>query len=375
MYKNFMKDIKILVVEDSKVERNILIDSLKTLCPTVLEACNGRIAYEVYLENKDIDIILSDINMPEMSGVEFLKLIRKDDKTLPFLFLSAGTNLDEILQVINLNITSFLLKPIDKEFLFEKINSLCEKKFYEKELKKKNDEVKNYYEAVDKVSLIYKMNENGDILYMNKLMHEVTKYSIQEIKELNFDDIIHPNIPKKYINEVWQKLKNGELWKGNTKFIDKDGETFYLKNTIFKIDSEDCEEYITIAFLTTKENLEKRDFYKKVLTKVQESNKKEFELSKENEYLKSELISYKNEYQKQLSVIDSLKKKNQQKESQISHYEVVENDLSEKYRKKLLQKKEELDSYIKKLSLEKSKNDRLEKENKNLIELSKKSKK
>lgn len=375
MYKNFMKDIKILVVEDSKVERNILIDSLKTFCPTVLEASNGRIAYEVYLENKDIDIILSDINMPEMSGVEFLKLIRKDDKTLPFLFLSAGTNLDEILQVINLNITSFLLKPIDKEFLFEKINSLCEKKFYEKELKKKNDEVKNYYEAVDKVSLIYKMNENGDILYMNKLMHEVTKYSIQEIKKLNFDDIIHPNIPKKYINEVWQKLKNGELWKGNTKFIDKDGETFYLKNTIFKIDSEDCEEYITIAFLTTKENLEKRDFYKKVLTKVQESNKKEFELSKENEYLKSELISYKNEYQKQLSVIDSLKKKNQQKESQISHYEVVENDLSEKYRKKLLQKKEELDSYIKKLSLEKSKNDRLEKENKNLIELSKKSKK
>ena len=375
MYKNFMKDIKILVVEDSKVERNILIDSLKTFCPTVLEASNGRIAYEVYLENKDIDIILSDINMPEMSGVEFLKLIRKDDKTLPFLFLSAGTNLDEILQVINLNITSFLLKPIDKEFLFEKINSLCEKKFYEKELKKKNDEVKNYYEAVDKVSLIYKMNENGDILYMNKLMHEVTKYSIQEIKKLNFDDIIHPNIPKKYINEVWQKLKNGELWKGNTKFIDKDGETFYLKNTIFKIDSEDFEEYITIAFLTTKENLEKRDFYKKVLTKVQESNKKEFELSKENEYLKSELISYKNEYQKQLSVIDSLKKKNQQKESQISHYEVVENDLSEKYRKKLLQKKEELDSYIKKLSLEKSKNDRLEKENKNLIELSKKSKK
>lgn len=374
MNESFLKKMTILIVEDSLTERKILVDMLNKYFSNIIEVSNGKEAYEVLKKKeKEIDIVISDIVMPELSGIELLKLVREFNLSIPFIFITGNLKSEDILKAIDLNVSSYLLKPVNPMQLLEKIDFLCEKKFYEKQLDKKKAEVENYKQAVDKASLIFRMDGNGLISYMNSAMSDVSGYGKKDFGKINFDNIIHPDIPKKYIDETWKDIKDGKLWKGNTKFISKDGEIFYLNNTVFKVDNEK-EEFITIAFLTTKENLEKRDFHKKVLIKFQESNKKEFELKKEIEKLKKEtiqLIKYKELYVDSFDVINSLKEKNIAKERQLVHYELQGDNLTQKYDKFMNAKKKEVDNLIKNLNIEKQKNELLSKkdeENSDLIE-------
>ena len=365
MDAKFLEKIKILIVEDSDLDRNILFNTIKKYFPNIIKVSNGKEAYEIYKEDKEIDIIISDIHMPELSGIEFLKLVRTSDVNLPFILTTAKIEPEYILEAINLNVSSYLLKPIDVRTLIQKIDFLCEKKYYESHLIKKQKEIEYYLEAVDKASIIYKMTIDGNITYMNNAMLKVSGYIEDDIPKLKFEDIIAPEIPKKYIEMAWEQIKDGKLWHGNTKFIAKDGEIFYLNNTIFKINNFE-EEFITIAFLTTKENLEKRDFHKKVLLNITEANKKEYEL-------KNKIINLTNKLDQSSILLDnnnetisSLKEKSLQKERQLKHYELQGENLSDKYEKLLNSKKNEILNYIQSVKTEKKRVDTLLSENKHL---------
>lgn len=366
MDTNFLEEIQILIVEDSDIDRKVLVNTIKKYFPRTIEANNGQKAYEIYRKNKNIDIIISDIDMPEMSGIELLKLIRQSDMHIPFIFTTGRIEIEYILDAINLNVSSYITKPINVHEMIQKIDFLCEKKYIETRLLKKQDEIENYIEAVDRVALIYKMTENGNITYMNNSMLDVTGYTNEEIETLNFDQIINPEVYKKDIDKTWEHLKKGKLWKGNTKFITKDKETFYLNCTIFKINNSE-EEFITIAFLTTKENLAKRDFYRKVLQNVKETNKKEYKLKKMVKELNIKLDQQDKLLTTSTEMIFSLKEKAKQKERQLRHYELQGENLDKKYEKLLNSKKDEIKSYIENAKTEKKRADTLQKE-KDLLE-------
>ncbi|MGB5918148.1 response regulator [Arcobacter sp.] len=371
MNDNFLNKITILVVEDSATDRKILVDTLKKYFTNVLEASDGQEGYETFKNNKDIDIIISDLNMPNVSGINFLKLIRTSDANIPFIVTTGKIEPEVIIEAINLNVNSYIQKPIDVRVLLQKIDYLCEKKYFEIRLEKKRKEIEFLIEAVDVAALIFKMDDKGKIFYMNAAMMDVSGYNIEDISDLNFDDIIHPEIPKKFIDSTWEDLKNGQLWKGNTKFITKVGETFYLNNTVFKTNTED---FITIAFLTTKENLEKRDFQRKVIQKFQEANKKEYKLKQENNELKNKLDRLESLYEEALITLKGLKEKNVSNVRQLKHYELQGDNLTQKYDKFMSSKKDEIENYIKSLNTEKQKNEKLTIRYDELLELLEKTK-
>ncbi|MGB7403748.1 MAG: response regulator [Arcobacter sp.] len=356
MNDTFLNEITILVVEDSATDRKILVDTLKKYFTNVLEASDGQEGYETFKNNKDIDIIISDLNMPNVSGINFLKLIRTSDANIPFIVTTGKIEPEVIIEAINLNVNSYIQKPIDVRVLLQKIDYLCEKKYFEIRLEKKRKEIEFLIEAVDVAALIFKMDDKGKIFYMNAAMMDVSGYNKEDISDLNFDDIIHPEIPKKFIDSTWEDLKKGQLWKGNTKFITKDGETFYLNNTVFKTNNEN---FITIAFLTTKENLEKRDFQRKVIQKFQEANKKEYKLKQENNELKNKLAKVESLYEESLITLKAIKEKNMSNVRQLKHYELQGDNLTQKYDKFMSSKKDEIENYIKSLNIEKQKNEKL----------------
>ncbi len=343
MEESFLKKISILIVDDSKTDLAIIDKSLSRYFKKVYSASDGAEAFEIYKENKNIDIIISDIQMPKINGLDLLKLVRRSDLSIPFLIVSATFDQDILIQSINLNVSSFLPKPINLHSLIEKIDILCERKYfnYKEELRK--DEINNYLDSVNTVACIYKMNHDGNITYMNNPMLNITGYEEKDIDMLFFDHIIHPDIPKKYIEQSWENLKNGEVWKGNTKFITKNKEAFYLNSTIFKLSSED-DSFITIAFLTTKENLEKRDFQKKVINNIKEYNLKESNYKKEIENLNSQkanLIFLSN-------TTTGLEEKIARLRSQVNKYELELNQKDKKYEQMLKHKQEEIRSFVEK---------------------------
>lgn len=349
---DFLKDQRVLFVEDEELAREKLAKLLTKLFKEVVLASNGLEGFEKFqkskITNERIDLIISDINMPIMNGLEMLEKIREIDSFIPLIFTTARSETDNLLKAIDLNVSNYIIKPIDTSLLVRKITEVCEKKYFEIELQDKQKEFQKYLDAVDSVALIYKMDENGVISFANKSLLDTSKYTLEELKNINFSELIHPDIPKQAIESTWQTIREGEIWTGNTKFMAKDKESFYLKNTIFRLASH---EYITIGFSTTQENLEKREFQKKVMKSIQEFNKKEYTYKKLiielNDKLK-QLESYVPKLQEEL---EEQKAKTLSRQRQLDHYEMQMHNVDEKYLGHMSTKSKEAEDCVRTLAI------------------------
>jgi len=119
-------DIRVLVVDDMHAMRTILKALLRNMgIDKVVEASDGAMALEILRETK-IDIILSDWNMPRMTGIELLQEVRQDPrlKELPFVMISAEATGENIAQAIQLQVSQYLIKPITADQLEEKVHMI-----------------------------------------------------------------------------------------------------------------------------------------------------------------------------------------------------------------------------------------------------------
>ena len=115
---NILKNLNILYIED---EENIRINIKKVLlllCENVFDVSCVEEA-ESILKKQRIDIIISDINLPNSDGISFIKELRKTDKTIPVILLSAFTDTKYLLEATKLKLVDYLTKPID----FKTLNS------------------------------------------------------------------------------------------------------------------------------------------------------------------------------------------------------------------------------------------------------------
>jgi len=121
-----MKTLKILLIEDDMIEvmkLNRTISSLK-LDHIIMEANNGEEALKI-LEQKDRlpDIILLDLNMPKINGIEFLKILKGDKRLryIPTIILTTSNNKKDLLECFEIGIAGYILKPLKYEDYVVKI--------------------------------------------------------------------------------------------------------------------------------------------------------------------------------------------------------------------------------------------------------------
>jgi two-component system chemotaxis response regulator CheY len=121
---------KILVVDDFSTMRRIIKNILKQLGYTdICEADNGLAALEV-LKTENIGLVISDWNMPQMSGMELLKAVRATDawKEMPFLMVTAEGKKEQVLEAVKHKVSNYIVKPFTAETLLEKLNKIIEPK-------------------------------------------------------------------------------------------------------------------------------------------------------------------------------------------------------------------------------------------------------
>jgi two-component system chemotaxis response regulator CheY len=109
----------VLIVDDSRSMRKVILKTLKLSgfeLGECLEASNGREALEV-LEGKWIDLILSDVHMPVMDGVGFIRSLREKDicRDTPVVFLTTEANADRLKQLMDLGARGYIRKPFRPE--------------------------------------------------------------------------------------------------------------------------------------------------------------------------------------------------------------------------------------------------------------------
>lgn len=124
-----MKTLKVLLIEDDIIEvmkLNRAISSLK-LGHKIVEANNGEEALEILQKKAEIpDIILLDLNMPKISGIEFLTILKEDDvlKYIPTIILTTSSNQNDLLECYKIGIAGYILKPLRYEDYVFKIEKL-----------------------------------------------------------------------------------------------------------------------------------------------------------------------------------------------------------------------------------------------------------
>ncbi|MEN6474786.1 MAG: chemotaxis response regulator CheY [Syntrophaceae bacterium] len=123
------KNMKILVVDDFSTMRRIVKNILRQLgFNNILEADDGSTGLDI-LQKEKIDMVISDWNMPKMTGLELLKIVRADDalRDIPFLMVTAEAQQENIIEAVKSGVNNYIVKPFTAETLGKKIEQIFNK--------------------------------------------------------------------------------------------------------------------------------------------------------------------------------------------------------------------------------------------------------
>jgi YesN/AraC family two-component response regulator len=119
------QELTLLYVEDNQDAREMTTMILEDFFDNLIVAVDGEDAYKKFTQNK-IDIVITDISMPKLNGLELCKKIRETDKDLPLVVLSAHNQDNFSKDNIKYGVNEHLLKPIDLEELSKIIYKLTQ---------------------------------------------------------------------------------------------------------------------------------------------------------------------------------------------------------------------------------------------------------
>ncbi len=151
----FLGDKNLLLLEDSDEFIENAISLFNMFVKTTFVAKNIKEAFNI-LENENIDLIISDIHLKKESGLDFIEEIRKTNNEIPILILSGYKDEDLLFKAMSLNLSAYLLKPINFKALMEAFEK-CENK-----IKFNNQaivELKDGFKYDKELKRIIKMNE------------------------------------------------------------------------------------------------------------------------------------------------------------------------------------------------------------------------
>ncbi|MCD6432800.1 MAG: EAL domain-containing protein [Sulfurimonas sp.] len=245
---NYTSTIKLLYVEDNEEARTSTLTILEEFFNDIVVAVDGKDGLEKFQQQK-IDLIITDINMPKLNGLDMIKEIRKIDKEISILVLSAYNESGYFMESIKLGVEGYLLKPIDIEQFMEMLQKVTKIFKLKDEAERNLIFLHQYQEATDKSSIVSKTDLKGKITYVNDEFCKLSKYSRDELIGKNHNIVRHPDMSSSAFKEMWDTIKNKKsIWQGMVRNLAKDGSSYYVKATIKPIldQNEEVVEYISL---------------------------------------------------------------------------------------------------------------------------------
>jgi len=211
------KEYSILYAEDESIIRINIAQQLEAFFQNVIVAKNGEEALSLF-KQKDPDVVMLDINMPKMDGLDVARYIRMQNQDVPIIILTAYTESTLLLDAIDLSITKYLVKPLSKSKLKEALlgilkkldkNPICRMKLAENCHWHREEQNLYYHDA--KVDLTAREKSLLQLL-IQKYQKNVSKEEIivhvwadKYMEEISLDTI------KKLVSNLRKKLPEGCL--------------------------------------------------------------------------------------------------------------------------------------------------------------------
>ncbi len=258
-----LKSLRMLLVEDDDVLRDELSSLFNKLFEETVTASNGEEGLKKFTESGKIDIILSDINMPVMNGLEMVRRIKQADEDIPVIFLTAYSDNNYLLEALQLHVSDYLIKPFKIPDLLKKLEKAYLPVYQKKLLESQNEQLEALNKKIeaDAKREINKLKK--DILHTNELNDLFNNYTITDETDLNGkityasrpflnisgfteEELIgsshkilrHEDMPNELYKNLWETIKNNKVWSGQIKNKSKDGSDYWVESVIFPLVDE-----------------------------------------------------------------------------------------------------------------------------------------
>ena len=188
MDKEVLKSISILYVEDEKDVREFTSKLLTSLLKKVYTAQDGQEGLDLYKTNqKDIDLVVSDINMPKMNGLMMCEQIKQINRDIPLVITSAHNDTNFLKKAIEVGVSTYAMKPIDLYQLIESITKAMEPIFLKRKLIDLNLSLETKIEQeINKIKSILDAQDNI-IIVTNK--EEITNVNKKFLEFFGINDL------------------------------------------------------------------------------------------------------------------------------------------------------------------------------------------
>jgi DNA-binding response OmpR family regulator len=204
-----LQNLTILYAEDEIGIRENISDSLSYYVKEVYQASNGEEAYNIYLDKKP-DIILSDIHMPILNGIELVKKVRQIDRQIPVIMITAHTDKEYLLEAVEQRLEKYIVKPIELEVLFEVFKKCLDTIEFNKKITLEIDS--NYVYDYDKKELKYKnvivLLNKKEISFFELLIKNQNRIvSYEELQDkVWLDDVMTDSALRSLVRNLRKKL-------------------------------------------------------------------------------------------------------------------------------------------------------------------------
>ena len=199
--KDLTKKLSVLYVEDEKESREQISDIFSLLFESLDTAFDGEDALEKY-NMKEYDIVITDINMPRMNGIELTKRIKTLHPAQNIIIISAHNDSDYLLQAINLGVDNFIIKPVQMQQLTQVLTKVANLIYSQKITQRYHEELeKELEEKTAKLSKQLITDELTGLLNRNALVNLSNKrHTIRTMMLLSIDNFDNINIAYGYDN-------------------------------------------------------------------------------------------------------------------------------------------------------------------------------
>jgi len=207
--------LRVLIVEDSEEDTLLIVRELKRGgFETIHERVETAEGMKVALSAKTWDLILADYSMPHFSGLEALKLSKESELDLPFIIVSGSIGEDVAVEAMKSGAHDYLMKNN-----LTRLIPAIQQELREAEVRRKlkhsekalQEAEKRYRQVVENATeIIYAVDEKGNFTYGNPAGLKVTGYSLEELRKLNFADLVLPEHRERvkdiYSNQFRQRI-------------------------------------------------------------------------------------------------------------------------------------------------------------------------
>ena len=227
-YKHLMKklDISVLLVEDDNLSLKLYSNFLESTVREVYTARDGIEGLEMFAKCNP-DIIISDIIMPKLDGLEMSRKIRESNERVKIILISGYQETDYFIKSIELGISGYLLKPIDKKKLISIINDIVSNILLDKKVKETEKRFKDLAELLPEI--VFEADLSGQFTFINKKANQILGFSDDEIeKGLFIHKVILPELESiENMNTILEQTEEESLGKEiEIRIRTKGGKTF-----------------------------------------------------------------------------------------------------------------------------------------------------